>query len=203
MSERIRNQRNAETSGDLDEGARWVRDAREGLLSYQEAFTNIAAFYKRDLFLFFMHYTHDEHTTEDLYQEVMLVIIEKCSNSEFRASTNFKPWLLGLARNKYLQWYDAKRRRRWSPLPDDYDAVDLASVPPPHSDLERGAILERVETEVSSLHDHWREACFAIFAEEEDRNAFAASRGISYKALQFLLSASRKRVLDRLKHVIA
>lgn len=203
MSERMRPKRSAETSRDLDEGACWIRDARQGILSYQEAFTNIAAFYRRDLFLFFMHYTHDEETTEDLIQDVMVVVIEKCSNAEFLDSMNFKPWMLGLAHYKYLQWYDAKRRRRWSRLPDDYDAIDVATVPPPHSDLERHAILERVEKEVHCLHDHWRTACIAVFAHEEDRSAFAASQGISYKALQFLLSASRKKVRERLRHVIA
>ncbi len=104
MSERMPDRPNAvaEAAGDLDKGACWIRDARSGRISYQQAFTNIADFYRPDLFLFFMHYTNDEDVTEDLFQDVMVVIIEKCSNSEFRDSTNFKPWLLGVARNKYL-----------------------------------------------------------------------------------------------------
>lgn len=63
--------------------------------------------YRQDVYSYLLHFTRDAHVAEDLLSETFLRALVALPS--FRGQAAPKTWLLGIARNVWLQWLRARR----------------------------------------------------------------------------------------------
>ena len=73
-----------------------------GKKSGRDSFDEIYRDYFRDVFLYLMSLTHDEHAAEDLTQEVFFRAMK--SLNRFRGDCQVRVWMCQIARNEYFRY---------------------------------------------------------------------------------------------------
>jgi RNA polymerase sigma-70 factor (ECF subfamily) len=143
--------------------------------------------------------TRDYHATEDILQEIAIVIATRASSFDFEREA--LPWLMGIARNHIQRWYRARGKEAayvsydiletCMPLFASYDMEEMSD--------RRRALKECVER----LPEKQRDIMRLRYVEEKDCNQISEVLGRSvqgvYSLLKRLKLALRKCVEVRMQ----
>ncbi len=136
----------------------------------------------------------DRFEAEDVVQEVFLRVWKHAAGWTPGAA-KFDTWMHRVAYNLCT---DRLRRRRETPLPDDWDAPD----PSPRADqaMEASAAGETVGRALAALAPRQREAIVLTYYQELPNRDAAALMGIGVDALESLLARGRRALRARLEN---
>lgn len=90
----------------------------------QPAFEELVVLFRRPVTGFIWRFLADEHSAEDVAQDVFVTVLEK---PHYRFSGSFRAWLFGIARHKAIDYI--RRHRRTLPLSELTDRPDGAPGP--------------------------------------------------------------------------
>lgn len=129
---------------------------------------------------------------EEIVQEVFIKVWMKAG--EWKAERGaVSTWLYRIALNQAL---DSARKRRYQPLPEDYDPPDLTpSAPEQLIAAEKRQILNK---EMEKLPERQRAALVLSYHGEVSDAEAAVTMGVSVKAYESLLVRGRKTLRERL-----
>lgn len=138
-------------------------------------------------------YTRTEADAEDLYQETLIVAVEKIRRNEVREPERLAGFLRSLAKNLSIQRY---RRRRYAvekPLEHVPDAPDERQVGPLSSllDRERSRLTRRLLAELTVPRD--RAVLFRYYIAEHDSAQICHDLGIDSDHFYRVLHRARQR----------
>jgi RNA polymerase sigma-70 factor, ECF subfamily len=125
---------------------------------------------------------------EEVAQEVFLRVWQHAGS--WRAGgARFSTWLYRVTLNLC---HDRLRRRRETAL--DAAGDPASDAPPPGADLQRSAVVARVEAALAQLPDRQREAIVLCHYQELGNIEAAAVLDVTVEALESLLSRGRRRL---------
>lgn len=94
-------------------------------LGDRNAFADLYCLYHRRLFAFVEQFTHDSATTEEVVDDVMLVVWKDCR--KFRGKSRLSTWIFGIAYRKALKAVRAERRHQ-EPISRGADLADIPHI---------------------------------------------------------------------------
>lgn len=178
--------------------------AREVTDGDETALETFYARYADPLFAFIYHHIDESHPdAEDVWQETLLSAINALS--AYRGQSRLFTWLCGIARHKIADHFRRQGRsvaEVFSDVPEAELAALIASGTLPEEVVAQQATRVRVVEVLVTLHDDYRTALVARYADEQSVDEVARRLGRTYKATESLLSRARiafQEVLARLE----
>ena len=165
--------------------------------SFDDGLGMIYTRYGRSIKSFLMSMGASRDEADDLLQEVLISVIERFSQDSSIEISNFKYYLIGIARNKWLNLIRDKRRLPFDELGDlsMIESVEVQDV-----DLERLSLIVEV---LDSLAGPCKELLKSFYFDKKNNLEIAESMGYSnpdtvkskkYKCLQRLKNLVRERM---------
>jgi RNA polymerase sigma-70 factor (ECF subfamily) len=142
----------------------------------------------------------DRHLCEEVVQETLVRAIRELDRYDpARAGDNIFPWLTGLARNEISRVLARQKNAvsleaLWAKMDRELLAIYAKLELEPFADdlLQREETRELVNTTMSQLPPHYREALEAKYMSGKSTRDIAALSSISEKAVESLLSRARQ-----------
>jgi RNA polymerase sigma-70 factor, ECF subfamily len=135
--------------------------------------------------------TGDRAATQDLYQDVFRLAIEKIRRGDLREPAKLPGFLCGIARNLAVDHYRGTWRRTGEPL-EDVEPADAS--PDPLDRLlagEKAALVRQVLAELGSDRD--REVLFRFYIGEEDKERLCSELNLTSLHFNRVLFRARQR----------
>jgi RNA polymerase sigma-70 factor (ECF subfamily) len=143
----------------------------------------------------------DPHQAEDLSAETFMAMVEQITRTRAEDELSFAAWILGIARNKLLMHYRA-RRRRPAPvysLPDEFPLYTRADEDDPLAVLSARESWSEVVAALEALTEEQRNVvlyrCVLGYSAEEV-GALLGKQAGAIRAVQFRALASLARRLN-------
>lgn len=171
--ERVASQPSEPSASDLRE-RRWLRAVAGG---DREAMGELYADYFPRLFKFLFRFTHDHGTTEELVNDVMLVVWRK--SGEFRGDSRPSSWIFGIAYRHGLKAARKRGRQR----------TTTAAEPATRDPAERVATRDWIGRALASLPAEQRVAVELVFY-----------LGLSYREVARIVGCPVNTVKTRMFH---
>jgi len=133
--------------------------------------------------------SHRRETVEDLTHDVFIKALTKIH--QYAEGTNFKAWMLSIARNTAINSY--RKNKRYQRLLEEH-ADDFTSAGAPSSEMEyirRVSFGQAVDLVSRTVHSPFREALF-WFTEEYTYAEIAEKQEVAVGTIMSRLSRSRK-----------
>lgn len=122
-----------------------------------EALSILYSRYKKSLYSYFIHMTHDKSKSEDLLQNTFLRIAKYGRSYRHRGS--FKAWLFAIARNEWVEQH--RHRKKEESYPADFTTRVIAS-DDPHSELVSSDRKQRLMDALAQIDEDKREAIVLV-----------------------------------------
>lgn len=153
----------------------------------EEAFGALVNIYKRKVFHLAYSMTHDEHTADDLAQEVFIKVYFALKN--FKGQSEFGTWLYRIAVNHCRDYLRKKSRTK---------ILSFEDIKDPSSSLDNDVLLEEKERE----QEERRTAVFANIQKLPEKYRVILTlrdiQGFSYEEIGSILGLSAGTVDSRL-----
>lgn len=155
-------------------------------------------FYRRSidaLYGFIAFRVEDTGAAEDLLQETLETVIQKCGSFDGRST--LYAWVCGVARHKIQHYYRSLgRRRTWETLEPMDETIQrmaeaLDTAPLPDEWLDRRDVKERVEGVLSALPPHYQRVLMGKYVEERSLKDLAEELAQSVEAVESLLARAK------------
>jgi RNA polymerase sigma-70 factor, ECF subfamily len=167
-----------------DEESLWRDRASEG---DPIALGHIYDAYAQRIYRYLYRRSGDAALAEDLTADVFLRLVEACRTPSFCQGA-LAPWLYRLAHNRLVDFY---RRRRETPLPDDYDQ-------PSNDDAAAGAHRRELRAAIRQLTPDQQQVVALKFLEGLTNTQIAAAISKPEGAVKSL----QHRALDSLRRLL-
>jgi RNA polymerase sigma-70 factor, ECF subfamily len=163
------------------------------------AFETLVERYRRELFNFLFHLTHDANVAEDAFQETFLQIHR--SAASFDLQRPFKPWLFTIAANKARDTLRQRQRQQAAPLDarlagNDQGATyaDLmpADIPPPDAGLANLQTRQAVDKIIAGMPENLRVVLLLCYFQEMPYQAIAEALDVPLGTVKSRLHAAVK-----------
>lgn len=137
----------------------------------------------------------DRQAVEEVHQQVWLAAIESIQRFD-PAKGDFRAWICGIARRQ-VAWHYRRQRPQSAAGAEASEPQDDALLPPDVAEqVEIGA---QVRAAVAMLADESQAILLAKYVDGLSVNEIAARRGRSPKAVESLLSRTRRRLRELLR----
>ena len=164
-----------------------------------EAIAVLYQMYADRLYAYFYYRVADEHTAEDLTENVFGKMIEALPTCRAQTLETFTAWLFQIARRFLINYYRQTQRQPVETLTENIAAADNVE-----DDIDQGVSLHRLQQALTTLTDEQREVVILKFINGCSNAEIAQVMGKTedcIKALQYrALSALRRALNSHLDH---
>jgi len=150
--------------------------------------------YRRELFSFIRALVRNSQDTEDVFQEVARIIVEKSSLEV----DNFEAWAREIARRQALAYFRKKRTssRRFKPVEEMIETVSAAFAGNPVAPEESTDRYEALRACLQKLGESARKLLRMRFEEDREYAEIAGSTGRNEGAVRRAVARARKALAD-------
>ncbi|HOK76599.1 MAG TPA: RNA polymerase sigma factor [Verrucomicrobiota bacterium] len=164
---------------------------------YREAFEVLVTEYRDRIFRLAFGILQDEHTAEDMTQEILLRIWKGLPG--YRRTASISTWVYAISRNVCIS---ELKRRAARPIvsmsaPAIQDAIDSAANPDTPSG-EPGRALD-VQALLGKLPEHYRRVLVLFYLEDKSYNAVADMLGIPLGTVKTYLHRAKHELLKLIR----
>jgi RNA polymerase sigma-70 factor (ECF subfamily) len=173
-----------------------------------EAFDELVTRYRTRVFAMIYNMVHNEQDAWDLAQESFIKAWK--SIGRFRGRSSFYTWVYRIVMNVTIDWL---RKRQVKGAGTEFDdsiqlrEIDPASKtvpkadPPPHAQMERDEVRERINKAISQLSPEHRAVILMKEIEEMQYHEIAETLGCSIGTVMSRLFYARKKLQNLLRDV--
>jgi RNA polymerase sigma-70 factor (ECF subfamily) len=163
----------------------------------EAAFRELYKAFSRKVFAYVLNMIHDHGRAEEILVDTMYEVWR--SPTRFRGDSQFGTWLIGIARNKALMVYRARRPDEAHDDLDDIADTEAADTPDGFAELAAKQRSEGVQVCMGKLSDEHRECMHLVFFEGLSLAEVAAVQRCPENTVKTRLFHARQKIKNCLR----
>jgi RNA polymerase sigma-70 factor (ECF subfamily) len=163
----------------------------------QAAFRELYKAFSRKVFAYVLNMVNDHGRAEEILVDTMYEVWR--NPARFRGDSQFGTWLIGIARNKALMVYRARRPDETHGDLDDIAETEAADTPDGYAQLAQKQRSEGVQHCMGKLSDEHRECLHLVFYEGLSLAEVAAVQRCPENTVKTRLFHARQKVKNCLR----
>lgn len=145
--------------------------------------------YLGKVFYFCLKKTGEPHEAEDLASEISVSVLSQLRKGNLPEHPS--AWIWRIARNRYSDWAEAKRKRTAAVCSEDVTAYELSDSSAPEGDVLQQEDMALLRRELAFLSADYREILIAYYVEEHTVREIAERLHLSAEAVKTRLFRAR------------
>jgi RNA polymerase sigma-70 factor, ECF subfamily len=166
----------------------------------QAAFRDLYKAFSRRVFAYALNMLKDHARAEEILVDTMYEVWR--APARFRGDSQFGTWLIGIARNKALMAYRARRPDELHDDLDDIAEITAADTPDGFAQLAAKQRSEGVQVCMGKLSDEHRECMHLVFFEGLSLAEVAAVQGCPENTVKTRLFHARQKIKTCLRLMV-